>query len=95
MSGYDDRDSGSDDEPFNPQAEIDEDDVPATSAPVHRPAPAADDDEDDAIEGGNDDDEEEEGGEDNDEDDDEDEDEDDEDDIVRPRTATALDIDTY
>ena len=66
MSGYDDRDSGSDEEPFNPQAEIDEDDVPVTSEPVRRPAATDDDDEDD----------------DDDDEEDDDDDEEDEDDVV-------------
>lgn len=99
MSGYDDRDSGSDDEPFNPQAEIDEDDVPATSAPVRRPAVADEDDEDEAPQRGNndDDDEEEEGVEENDDDDEEDdEDEDeDEDDVVVCGTGLELSKGAY
>lgn len=80
MSGYDDRDSGSDDEPFNPEMEVDEDDMPTNNAPVRRPAVADDEDEDDAPAGNNDEDDGE-GGEEND-DDDEDEDEDDEDEDV-------------
>lgn len=94
MSGYDDRDSGSDDEPFNPEVEVDEDDVPTNNAPVRRPA-VADDDEDD-TQGGNNDDDDEEGGEENEDDDDEDDqDEDDEDDVVVRCTWIAMNESTY
>lgn len=90
MSGYDDRDSGSDEEDFNPVTEIDEDDVPTSNAPVRRPAVADDDDEDDAPQGGNNDDDDEEGGEENDDDDDDDEEDEDDDDVVVRLTGDEL-----
>lgn len=80
MSGYDDRDSGSDEEPFNPEAEVDEDDVP-TNAHVRRPAVADDDDDEEGGEE-NDDDEE--------DDDEEEEDDEDEEDAVVRLNATEM-----